>query len=194
MSLIGKGRLPLRSNWGSDIRSLYQPIIPGSTNILALANTSFMLGRNTSVNIKWWSGEAWVYPPFLQKFLLNEAPALESYSGIAFKATIQAGTAFGDVLYLDTSDLTYKKASATDITKAPAKAMFIQDDIVMRSGFIRSARWNLTPGADLFLSLSLGDMTTTRPIATDNVVQPIGWVIAADTVYFEPNQFYLELT
>lgn len=191
--LTGKGRLPLRSSWGSNIRSLYQPIIPGSTNIIALAITSFMLGRNTSVNIKWWSGDAWVYPPFLQKFLLNEAPSLESYSGIAFKATVQAGLAFGDVLFLDTADSTYKKASATDITKAPAKAMFIQDDIVMRSGFIRSARWVLTPGIDLFLSTSMGDVTATKPAATNNVVQPLGWAITADTVYFEPSQIYLEM-
>lgn len=191
MALTGKGRLPLKSSWCRDVRSLYQPIIPGSTNIVALATTSFALGRNTNVNIKWWSGDAWVYPPFLQKFLLNEAPGLESYSGIAFKATIQAGAAFGDVLYLDGT--TFKKASATNISTCPVKAICIDDTTVMRCGFINGSRWSFTAGQTLYTSTSAGDMTATAPSATNNVVQILGWAASATVLYFDPDQTYLEL-
>lgn len=72
--LTGKGRLPLRSNWCRDIKSLYQPIIPESTSVISTIVADFMLGRNTAVTLKWWDGEAWVEPTFYQK-LLNPNPA-----------------------------------------------------------------------------------------------------------------------
>lgn len=67
--LTGKGRLPLRSGWCSDIKLLYQSIIPGSSSDIKTAIVDFSLGRNTTVTLKWWNGEAWVEPTFYQKLL-----------------------------------------------------------------------------------------------------------------------------
>lgn len=65
----GQGRLPLRSSWGGSYTNLYKPIIPGSTDVVALAIKDFVLGRKTELELRHWDGTQWFYPTMYQKLV-----------------------------------------------------------------------------------------------------------------------------
>lgn len=69
MSLLGQGRLPLRTTWTRSINDLYKPIIPGSTDVVSQSVKDYVLGRQTEMDLRHWDGEQWVYPTFFQKLV-----------------------------------------------------------------------------------------------------------------------------
>ena len=131
------------------------------------------------------------------KVSLNESITDGSYSGICFRATVDTGVVFGDALYLDTADNTYKKADATTSATCPVKVISIDGEgsgkRVMRTGFIRSSgKFSFAAGNTLFVATTAGAITETEPVASGNISQRLGWATATDTIYFEPDQTYIE--
>lgn len=60
--------------------------------------------------------------------------------------------------------------------------------VALPGSFMRDDTWNWTPGSQLFLSETSGDLTATAPTTTSAVVRVCGYAVTADVVYFFPQQ------
>lgn len=57
-------------------------------------------------------------------------------------------------------------------------------------GVARSSNWSWTPGLPVWLSVTTGGLTQTRPAATGNIQQPIGFARSATTILVNIGQAY----
>ena len=60
-------------------------------------------------------------------------------------------------------------------------------------GYVYRSAWNWTPGQVLYLSTTDGDITSTQPSGTSDIVRVVGYAISADIIYFNPSQDWIEL-
>jgi hypothetical protein len=81
-------------------------------------------------------------------------------------------------------------ADATDDTAAPCRGLAAAAGTdnnpmtVVTEGVIRNDAWNWTTlGAPIYLSTTTGGLTQTAPSAAGEIVQPVGFAIAADVMY-----------
>lgn len=63
--------------------------------------------------------------------------------------------------------------------------------VALPGSYVRDDTWNWTPGAQLFMSLSSGQITATAPSATNEVVRVIGEALTADVIHFLPSPDHL---
>lgn len=65
---------------------------------------------------------------------------------------------------------------------------------VLFMGIMRVDAWNWTLGTGkanlVYLSTTAGTLTQTQPSGTDDVVQPVGWAITDDCIFFNPSLEY----
>lgn len=115
-------------------------------------------------------------------------------------ATFTAGEAvvLGDVCYLK-SDGKYWKMDAdaeattkghcvmaTGTISADAAGIFLFE------GFIRDDTWTWTVGAELFVNLTPGNPSETKPSVTGDIIRLVGYAYSADVIYFNPDKTYIE--
>lgn len=62
--------------------------------------------------------------------------------------------------------------------------------VALPGGFVRDDTWNWTVGAVVYVGLAGGDVTATRPSATDDVVRVVGFAVSADVIWFQPSPDY----
>ena len=62
--------------------------------------------------------------------------------------------------------------------------------VALPGSFVRDDTWNWTVGAVLYVGLAGGDVTATRPSATDDVVRVVGFAVSADVIHFWPSADY----
>ncbi len=58
---------------------------------------------------------------------------------------------------------------------------------ILISGVLRDDTYNFTPGADLFIGTTAGEITATAPSGSGDTVQKIGVALTADTIYVNFN-------
>ena len=130
--------------------------------------------------------------------LLASAPADHGYSGAYITGTAGENLVIGDVCYLKT-DGKYWKAMGNAAATMPAVAMAtgtINADatgVMLLSGYIRNDDgWGgaLTVGSPtgrLWVSAGTAGLATqTQPAVATNLVQGIGYAVAARIVFFDP--------
>lgn len=126
----------------------------------------------------------------------------EKWSGITVTGTAGATLAVGDLCYLNSSwQWALANASAastsgtvvlgiclTAATSGNATRMLLM-------GTVRSAAFpaSITGGAQLYVSATAGDITTTQPATTDYVIRCVGWAVTTEpnTIYFCPSADYI---
>lgn len=97
-------------------------------------------------------------------------------------------------IYDNAGTLTARKADATDATK-PAigyvkeAATGGSNVSVYTDGFLPGS--GFTPGSKYFLATTPGQVTTTPPSGSGNIVQYIGRAISTDKIKFEPDTFLI---
>jgi hypothetical protein len=64
---------------------------------------------------------------------------------------------------------------------------------VMIRGYMKNTAWSFTIGAPVYLSVTPGGLSSTQPTATGDIVRVVGYAIAADEIYFNPSQEWIEL-
>ncbi len=126
------------------------------------------------------------------------------YSGITCDGVLGATLAFGDLVYLQTSDQRWELADADaeatsgDVMLAIVLAAGVDGDtgLLLLRGFVREDDWNNTSyGQALFVSTTAGDFTATAPSATGDIVRVIGYAgTTADQIYFSPDNSWLEIS
>jgi hypothetical protein len=110
-----------------------------------------------------------------------------TYVGEIMTVTVDdASSAFGKVL-CQGADFHYDRADADSSTTAPGFVIALESGSgskkVLLRGQICSSGWSFAAGK-LYLSGTIGDMTTTPPSGAGQQIQPLGWALSATTVFF----------
>jgi hypothetical protein len=127
-----------------------------------------------------------------------------TYSGIAITGTAGTTLAFGDLIYLAAADSRWELVDADSVTTCGAvltgmcvlaAAADGNATKILLKGNIRAdaAFPALTIGANVYAGLTPGDIVTTAPSATDDVVHVVGKALTADSIYFDPSEDYVTI-
>jgi hypothetical protein len=131
--------------------------------------------------------------------LMNEPTVNATASGLIVIATVDTNNeGIGAPLFM-AADGHLDTANATTSATAPCVALAMETGTgskkILLHGVLRVDAWNWTtgPGTNglIYVSLITGTLTQTPPSATDQVIQPIGWALSDDCIYFTPSMMYL---
>ncbi len=124
------------------------------------------------------------------------------YCGIAVDGTAGTALAFGDLIYLSVTDSRWEltDADASSTAGAVMVGMCVLTAAgdgsatkILLYGKIRAdaAFPTLTIGAPVYISTTAGDIQTTAPSGTDDVVKIIGYGLTADELMFNPSNDWI---
>jgi hypothetical protein len=134
--------------------------------------------------------------------LMNEPSADVTASGLVVTATIDTNAeGIGAPLFM-AADGNLDTADADSSTTSPCVALALETGTgskrILLHGILRNDAWNWTrgPGTSslIYVSTTVGTLTQTQPTGTDDVIQPVGWALTDDCVYFSPSMLYLTHT
>jgi hypothetical protein len=134
--------------------------------------------------------------------LMNPPSVNLTASGLIITATIDTNAeGIGAPLFMQANGH-LSTASAVSSATAPCLALAMDTGTgskrVLLHGVLRVDAWNWTTGAGtnglIYVSTTIGVLTQTRPSGTDQVIQPVGWALSADCIYFTPSMMYLTHT
>ena len=134
--------------------------------------------------------------------LMNEPTVDTTASGLIVTATVDTNAeGIGAPLYMAANGHLIT-ANATTSATSPCVALAMDTDTgskrVLLHGVIRVDAWNWTTGPGtaslIYVSTTTGTLTQTKPSATNQVIQPIGWALSDDSIYFTPSMIYLTHT
>lgn len=127
----------------------------------------------------------------------------ERYSGIVVSGTAGATLAFGDLCYLDVTATEWLLADADAASTAGDVILGICVDAstdgnatsMLLLGTVRSAAFpgSIALGAPVYVDVTAGDITATKPSGTDDVIRRVGWAVTAEpnTIFFNPSNDYV---
>lgn len=119
-------------------------------------------------------------------------------SGLIITATVDTNAqGIGAPLML-AADGNFDTADADASTTSPAVVLALETGTgskkVLVHGILRVDAWNWTKGPGkaslIYVSTSVGTLTQTQPTGTDDVIQPVGWALSDDCIYFCPSLIY----
>ena len=123
----------------------------------------------------------------------------QSSSGLRITAVAGEALTIDDAIYPST-DGKFFKALADDESTVPVMGLSLTTAStggaisVLKVGQYRDDSWTWTPGGLLYLSPSVaGGLTQTRPSASGDQVQIVGYAISATVIYFNPDYTYIEI-
>lgn len=135
---------------------------------------------------------------------LIKAPTADlTASGLIILGTVDTNAqGIGAPLYI-AADGNFDTADADTNTTSPCVGLALETGIgvgkkILVHGILRVDAWNWTIGPGdaslIYVSTAVGTLTQTQPSATDNVIQPVGWALSADVIYFSPSMMYITRT
>jgi len=115
-------------------------------------------------------------------------------TGVVVKMNAKTGLALGEAVYID-SDGDLDEADADAASTMPAIGVALEangtgSDAVVKiliMGVLRDDTYNFTPGADLYIGTTAGEITATAPSGSGDTVQKIGVALSADSIYVNFN-------
>lgn len=131
--------------------------------------------------------------------LMNPPSVNDTASGLIIKANVSANSqGIGAPLYVDISG-NLVEANATTSATSPCVALAIDTGTgvkrVLVHGVLRIDGWGLATGPGtaslVYVSTATGALTQTQPSGTDQVIQPVGWALSSNSIYFAPSMMYL---
>ena len=134
--------------------------------------------------------------------LKNEPAADVTASGLIITATVDTNAeGIGAPLYM-AADGHLDTADADATTTAPCVALALETGTgskkILVHGVLRVDAWNWTIGPGnaslIYVSTTVGTLTQTQPSGADDVVQPVGWALTDDCIYFSPSMIYFTHT
>jgi hypothetical protein len=118
------------------------------------------------------------------------------YVGEVSTEAVAADGALYDLLYLSSTG--YGKTLATADTTLPCLAMRVEIGTgirkLLKSGYVRNDAWAWTKGQLLYVSpITAGLITATKPNTTGQRIQIVGYAVAANIIYFNPDYTWIEI-
>ena len=130
-----------------------------------------------------------------QVIFSDDAPASDhTATGVVLKMTALTGLALGEAVFID-SNGKLDEADADAVTSMPAIGVALEANSsggdaevkILIQGILRDDTYNFTPGADLFIGTTEGEITATAPSGSGDTVQKVGVALTADSVYLNFN-------
>ena len=131
--------------------------------------------------------------------LMNEPTVDETASGLIVAATVDTNAeGIGAPLFM-AADGHLDPADADSSATTPCVALAMETGTgskrILLHGVLRVDAWNWTIGPGnaglIYVSTTTGTLTQTQPSGTDDVIQPVGWALSDDCIYFAPSIMYL---
>ena len=97
----------------------------------------------------------------------------------------------GAALYMK-SDGDYAECDANAEGTMPCSALAVESGTgsnkkVLLMGYIVDASWSFTVGAIVYVSTTVGTLTTTAPSGSSEFVQAVGVAVTTTSLYFNPD-------
>jgi hypothetical protein len=122
---------------------------------------------------------------------------LNSYG---FTSAFTAGSALsrGDLCYLSSAGtMVHTDASSSDTCRSMLGICTVDVDSGLEAPFVIKGFFGglsgLTAGDVLYVSTTAGTWQVTRPFGDGDIIRPIGYATAADTLFFDPDKTWTEL-
>ena len=134
--------------------------------------------------------------------LMNEPTSDTTASGLIVTATVDTNNeGIGAPLFM-AADGNLDTADADASTTSPCVALALETGTgskqILLHGVLRVDAWNWTKGPGtsslIYVSTTVGTLTQTQPSGADDVIQPVGWALTDDCIYFSPSMLYLTHT
>ena len=119
-----------------------------------------------------------------------------AYSGIVGEVTVGETVTYGQPLYLDATADELLIADADAATEYPAKVISLgagadgEKVLVLFLGYMRYDSWTWGVGEILYLSDTVATISATAPSTTGDCVQKIGYALATDAIYWNPDLYF----
>ena len=137
-------------------------------------------------------------------FVLDSALSGDGkWTGIVVAGVLGATVAFGEVVYFKSTDSQWylAKADATATSGAVKVGICVvggndnDPTTILLFGKVYATAYSLTVASPVFISAATaGVLTSTAPTGTTNfVVRIVGYCVATDELFFQPDNTYLEL-
>lgn len=123
-------------------------------------------------------------------------------SGLIITVTVDTNAeGIGAPLFL-AADGHFDTADADTSATTPAVVLALETGTgskkVLVHGILRNDAWNWTKGPGkaslIYVSETVGTLTQTQPITANSVIQPVGWALSDDCIYFSPSLIYFTHT
>ncbi len=182
-------KIPVKAIYsGSDVTSLGEFISSDTINASLLNGNLPALDGSQLTNLP--SGDA-----------LDGSPANYTANGPQTN-TIVAGytTSVMDLVYLDPNGRWEKSDADAEGTSINLLGIALEgkDDgeamnVALPGSFVASPTWNFSVGVPIYVSGSAGNITTTKPTGSGDVVRTVGYSLSATTIFFDPSPDYVTL-
>ena len=134
--------------------------------------------------------------------LMNEPTADTTASGLIVTATVTTnGQGIGAPLYMAADGGGLIAANATTSATSPCVALALETGTgskkILVHGILRIDAWSWQTGPGnaslIYVSTTTGALTQNAPstFTTNQVIQPVGWALTDDCIYFSPSMVYL---
>jgi hypothetical protein len=123
-------------------------------------------------------------------------------SGLIITVTVDTNAVgVGAPLFI-AADGHFDTAEAGDNTTSPAVVLALETGTgskkVLLHGIMRNDGWDWTTGPGdaslIYLHTTTGQLIQTKPSGADEVIQPVGWALSDDCIYFCPSMIYFTHT
>jgi len=119
-------------------------------------------------------------------------------------STFNAGESFAlmDLVYLKSDGEWWRTDADASTTAAGMLAIAlgagtdgVAVEVALPGSFVRDDTWNWTPGQVLYIdTATAGQITSTQPTGTDDVIRVVGYAMTADVIYFHPSPDWITHT
>jgi len=143
------------------------------------------------------------HPIYAGNIQLQNPPSADvTASGLIITATVDTNAqGVGAPLFM-AADGHLDTADADTNATSPCVALALETGTgsknILAHGIVRNDAWNWTPGPGnaslIYVSESVGTLTQTAPTTANSVIQPVGWALTADSIYFCPSMIYFTHT
>ena len=128
-----------------------------------------------------------------QVYFSDTAPASDhTATGVVISIASGESVAAFNAVYIR-SDGEVGPADADEVAKMPSIGVALEAKgdgeatKILIAGVLRDDTYNFTPGADLFIGTTAGEITATAPSGSGDTVQKIGVALTADSIYVNFN-------
>ncbi len=145
----------------------------------------------------YFDGSSW-QRDYASRININSSLQDQDAVGVVDSYTVDSNNiGFGAALFV-ASDGNLEEAQATDQSTMPCTALALNtgtgsDKQVLSWGKIRNDSWSFTSGGYVYIDVTSGVLTQSKPDSTGNIVQVVGIATASNIMFFNPSYVTIQI-